>query len=124
VFYRWQKEFFENGAAAIQAQERPHRQVEEKQKRIEFLEKTTRVVLNRACVGIRNGWMGRGLCGLFKKSGVIHAEVQAKSIGINSFAVADTLLDLRVVVEHAIAEKPRAATTPPLAKCASTACGL
>jgi transposase-like protein len=35
VFYRWQKEFFENGAAAFQAQERPHRQVEEKQKRIE-----------------------------------------------------------------------------------------
>ncbi len=28
VFYRWQKEFFENGAAAFQAQERPHRQVE------------------------------------------------------------------------------------------------
>jgi transposase len=39
VFYRWQKEFFENGAAAFQAQERPHGQVEEKQKRIEFLEK-------------------------------------------------------------------------------------
>src|SRR6202166_305867 len=39
VLYRWQKEFFENGAAAFQAQERPHRQVEEKQKRIEFLEK-------------------------------------------------------------------------------------
>jgi transposase len=39
VFYRWQKEFFENGAAAFQAQERPHRQVEEKQKRIECLEK-------------------------------------------------------------------------------------
>ena len=39
VFYRWQKEFFENGAAAFQAQERPHRQVEEKQKRIEFLER-------------------------------------------------------------------------------------
>ena len=38
VFYRWQKEFFENGAAALQAQERPHRQVEEKQKRIEYLE--------------------------------------------------------------------------------------
>ena len=32
VFYRWQKEFFENGAAAFQSQERPHRQVEEKQK--------------------------------------------------------------------------------------------
>ena len=39
VFYRWQKEFFENGAAAFQSQERPRRQVEEKQKRIEFLEK-------------------------------------------------------------------------------------
>ena len=39
VFYRWQKEFFENGAAAFQSQERHHRQVEEKQKRIEFLEK-------------------------------------------------------------------------------------
>jgi transposase len=39
VFYRWQKEFFENAAAAFQVQQRPHRQVEEKQKRIEFLEK-------------------------------------------------------------------------------------
>jgi len=39
VFYRWQKEFFENGAAAFRSQERPHRQMEEEQKRIEFLEK-------------------------------------------------------------------------------------
>ena len=39
VFYRWQKEFFENGASAFQTPQRPHRQVEEKQKRIEFLEK-------------------------------------------------------------------------------------
>ena len=39
VFYRWQKEFFENGASAFQAKEHPIRQVEEKQKRIEFLEK-------------------------------------------------------------------------------------
>lgn len=39
VFYRWQKELFENGAAAFQSQERPQRQVEEKQKRIEFWEK-------------------------------------------------------------------------------------
>src|SRR5712675_3195230 len=28
MFYRWQKELFENGAAAFQSQERPHRQVE------------------------------------------------------------------------------------------------
>jgi hypothetical protein len=66
---------------------------------------TTRVVLNRACAGIRNGWMGRGLGGLFKKAGVLDAEVQTKSISINRFAVADTLLDLRVVLDHAIAEK-------------------
>jgi hypothetical protein len=39
MFYRWQKELFENGAPAFQSQGRPHRQVEEKQKRIEFLEK-------------------------------------------------------------------------------------
>jgi transposase len=39
VFYRWQKELFENGASAFQTKERPTREVEEKQKRIEFLEK-------------------------------------------------------------------------------------
>ena len=39
AFYRWQKEFFENGAAAFQSKGRPAREVEEKQKRIEFLEK-------------------------------------------------------------------------------------
>jgi transposase-like protein len=32
VFYRWQKEFFENGASAFQSKECPIRQVEEKQK--------------------------------------------------------------------------------------------
>ena len=42
VFYRRQKDLFENEAAAFQSQERPHRQVEEKQKRIEFLEKKVR----------------------------------------------------------------------------------
>src|SRR5213080_3235505 len=37
VFYRWQKEFFENGAAAFQGKSRPDHQGE--QQRIEFLEK-------------------------------------------------------------------------------------
>jgi transposase len=37
VFYRWQKEFFENGAAAFQSKSRSDRPDE--QKRIEFLEK-------------------------------------------------------------------------------------
>ena len=39
VFYRWQKEFFENGAAAFESKEQPAQQVAEKKKRIEFLEK-------------------------------------------------------------------------------------
>src|SRR5450755_4082613 len=37
VFYRWQKEFFENGAAAFQGKGRPDHQAE--QQRIAFLEK-------------------------------------------------------------------------------------
>jgi transposase len=37
VFYRWQKEFFENGAAAFQTKLRPNHQPE--QERIEYLTK-------------------------------------------------------------------------------------
>jgi len=37
VFYRWQKEFFENGAAAFQTKARPNPQPQ--QQRIEYLEK-------------------------------------------------------------------------------------
>jgi transposase len=37
VFYRWQKEFFENGAAAFQTKARPNHQPE--QERIEYLTK-------------------------------------------------------------------------------------
>ena len=37
VFYRWQKEFFENGAAAFQSKGRPDHQAE--QERIAYLEK-------------------------------------------------------------------------------------
>jgi transposase-like protein len=37
VFYRWQKEFFENGAAAFEAKARSDHQAE--QQRIEYLEK-------------------------------------------------------------------------------------
>src|SRR5256885_17229724 len=37
VFYRWQKEFFENAAAAFQGKSRPDHQAEQQQ--IEFLQK-------------------------------------------------------------------------------------
>lgn len=40
VFYRWQKEFFENGAAAFQTTGRANHQAE--QQRIEYLEKKIR----------------------------------------------------------------------------------
>ena len=39
VFYRWQKEFFENGTAAFEAKDGASRKADERQKRIEFLEK-------------------------------------------------------------------------------------
>jgi transposase-like protein len=42
VFYRWQKEFFENGAAAFEGKPRPGREREEKERRIELLEKKVR----------------------------------------------------------------------------------
>jgi transposase len=37
VFYRWQKEFFENGAVAFQRKVRPNHEAE--RERIEYLEK-------------------------------------------------------------------------------------
>src|SRR6266478_9329688 len=40
VFYRWQKEFFENGTAAFQPKARPIHSVE--QERISYLEKRSR----------------------------------------------------------------------------------
>ena len=40
VFYRWQKEFFENGAAAFQTKARANHQPE--QERIEYLQKKIR----------------------------------------------------------------------------------
>ncbi|HKD00906.1 MAG TPA: hypothetical protein VKB77_00670 [Terriglobales bacterium] len=39
MFYRWQEEFFEKGAAAFQSRKGPLRLAEEKQKRAEFLGK-------------------------------------------------------------------------------------
>ena len=41
VFYRWQKEFFENGAAAFQVKARTSRPAE--QERIDYLEKKIQV---------------------------------------------------------------------------------
>ncbi len=66
---------------------------------------TTQAVLNRACAGIRNGWMGRRLHGLFKRASLTGVQVQAHAITITRFDIADTLLDLRIVTEHAVRER-------------------
>jgi ubiquinone/menaquinone biosynthesis C-methylase UbiE len=65
---------------------------------------TTGLILKRACSGIRNGWIGRQLWKLFQETRVINVEVRAKCINLRSFEVADSLLDLRLVLEHAVAE--------------------
>lgn len=63
---------------------------------------TTQVVLDRACAGIRNGWIGRKLHGLFKRAGLTEIQVQTYGINLTSFEIADALLDLRIVTEHAV----------------------
>jgi ubiquinone/menaquinone biosynthesis C-methylase UbiE len=65
-------------------------------------ETTTRAVLERASAGIRNGWIGRRLHGFFRAAGLNEIRVQAHCINITSFDIADALLDLRIVAEHAI----------------------
>jgi hypothetical protein len=60
------------------------------------------VVLDRADASIRNGWIGRKLHGFFKTAGLNDIRVQTHCINMSSFDTADMLLDLRVVVEHAI----------------------
>lgn len=63
---------------------------------------TTRVALDRACAGIRNGWIGRQLHGLFQRAGLAVIQVQTYGINLTSFETADALLDLRSVTEHAV----------------------
>ena len=44
VFYRWQKEFFENGASAFEQKVRPNHSAD--QERIAYLEKNGKIELN------------------------------------------------------------------------------
>jgi ubiquinone/menaquinone biosynthesis C-methylase UbiE len=66
---------------------------------------TTQAVLDRACAGIRNGWMGRRLHGLFRSAGITEIQVQTQILTITSFEIADTVLDLRTIAEHAVNER-------------------
>lgn len=66
---------------------------------------TTQTVLNRACTGICNGRMGRKLRGLFERAGLTEIHVAIHTISIAKLDIADRLLDLRTVTEHAIKEQ-------------------
>lgn len=65
---------------------------------------TTGAVLGRACSGIRNGCIGRKLEGLFNDAKLRNIEIHTKDIRIDTLEVADTLLDLRVVLAHCVGE--------------------
>jgi ubiquinone/menaquinone biosynthesis C-methylase UbiE len=63
---------------------------------------TTQAVLDRACAGIRNGWIGRKLYRLFRKGGLSEIHVETYSINLTSFEKANALLDLQIVTDHAV----------------------
>jgi ubiquinone/menaquinone biosynthesis C-methylase UbiE len=63
---------------------------------------TTRIVLDTAAARIRNSWMGRRLYGLFKIGNLKEVRLQTHYVNMGSLETADTLLDLRMVAEHAI----------------------
>jgi ubiquinone/menaquinone biosynthesis C-methylase UbiE len=65
---------------------------------------TTRSILDRACAGVRNGWIGRRLDGLFSDAGLTETRVRCHSLAVTKFEIADTMLDLRTVTDHAISE--------------------
>lgn len=67
--------------------------------------KTTDLVLNRAAGAIRNGQIGRELASLLERRGIVQSESLKKAIDITSLSAADILLDLRVVLAHAINEQ-------------------
>jgi len=63
---------------------------------------TTRVVLDRAAAGIRNGQVGRKLYGLFREADLQEVRVRTHCVNVYNLEKADALLDLRTVAEHSI----------------------
>jgi len=64
----------------------------------------TRIILDRAGSGIRNGWIGRQLPALFHDAGLAHVRAEAHPIALRDFPAADALLDLTIVAGHAANE--------------------
>ena len=67
--------------------------------------KATDLVLNHAAEAIRNGRIGRELATLLERRGFTQIDSHKKVIDITSLSAVDTLLDLRVVLTHAVNEK-------------------
>jgi ubiquinone/menaquinone biosynthesis C-methylase UbiE len=61
----------------------------------------TRKILDHVCTKIRNGWIGRRVPVLFQDSGLQEVRVEALPMTLRDFRVADILLDLSLVAEHA-----------------------
>ena len=64
----------------------------------------TRKILDHICTKIRNGWIGRRVPVLFQDAGLQEVRVEAVPITMRDFRVADTLLDLTLIAEHAADE--------------------
>jgi ubiquinone/menaquinone biosynthesis C-methylase UbiE len=62
---------------------------------------TTQAILDRACDGIRNGWIGRRLPALFHYCGLEDVRTIAAPLTTTDFAIADTMLDLEAVARAA-----------------------
>jgi ubiquinone/menaquinone biosynthesis C-methylase UbiE len=65
---------------------------------------TTEIVLRRASRGIRNGWIGRRLHGMFLGLGITGERIRVVPMVLTKFALADTLLDLTTVAHLAASE--------------------
>lgn len=66
---------------------------------------TTRTILNQACDGITNGWIGRRLPALFRDCGLKDVRCRAAPIATGQFAIANSMLDLEVVARRAAQER-------------------
>lgn len=65
---------------------------------------TTAAILSRASTGIRNAQIGRQLSEMLHNAGFDAVEVYPHRIHIENFATADALLDLQVILNHAVNE--------------------
>jgi ubiquinone/menaquinone biosynthesis C-methylase UbiE len=62
---------------------------------------TTRAIIDRACTGIRNGWIGRQLPALFHDRGLGEVRTHVAPVVTSDFKIANAMLDLEAVAKRA-----------------------